>query len=189
MWLEFGVWTGRTIRLIAAFRTAHCRASKCQPEAARNSVYGFDWFRGLPTYWTNYHPKGRFDTGGRVPFKDGTDGVRWVVGLFNESLPAFLHEHPEPVTFVHIDCDLYASAAVVLRGLLRAGRLAPGVVLTFDEAINYPNYRDHEMQALYELSRESNRTLQVLGYAGGADLPSNPTRLRKGFTAAAFRLL
>ena len=189
LWLEFGVWTGRTIRLIASFRRAQCGERKCQPEATSNAVYGFDWFRGLPTYWTKYHPKGRFDTSGHVPFADGTDGVRWVVGLFNESLPAFLQQHRQPVTFVHIDCDLYVSAAVVLSELLRAGRLARGVVLTFDEVVNYPEYRDHEMQALYELFRESNRTLQVIGYAGGADLPSNPIRLRKGYTAAAFRLL
>ena len=34
--------------------------------------------------------------------------IEWVVGWFNETLPGFLEKHPQNISFVHIDCDIYS---------------------------------------------------------------------------------
>ena len=190
MWLEFGVWRGFSIKRIAEYRQHHCgHRQHCAP-----SVFGFDWFRGLPTDWTRGHKKGRFDLNGTPPFPDNHLGIRWVNGLFNETLPSFLRHRPENATFVHIDSDLYSSASVALQSLLRAGRLAPGVVITFDELTSYPNYIEHEMRALWELYLSSGRPVELLGYAGVGRVPFEPDKRAhpstyKGLTAASVRLL
>ena len=58
--------------------------------------------------------------------------VRWVVGLYNVTLAPFLRAHRgEPVTFAHLDSDLYSSTRFVLDQL--APRLTARSVLVFDE--------------------------------------------------------
>ena len=74
--------------------------------------------------------------------------VRLVKGLFEDSLPAFLDEHPEPAAFINIDSDLYSSAKTVLE--LLEGRFQNGTILTFDELCDYPTYREHEIKAFAE---------------------------------------
>ena len=39
--------------------------------------------------------------------------------------------------------------------------IAPGCVLLFDDLINYPNYRDHEILALWEWLQNTGRKLEV----------------------------
>lgn len=39
--------------------------------------------------------------------------------------------------------------------------MAPGCVLLFDDLINYPDYRDHEIKALWEWLEETGRKLEV----------------------------
>ena len=56
--------------------------------------------------------QGEFSLEGRFP--DVRDNVVLVQGLFNESLPKFIKKHyktrnPVDVTYLHIDCDLYAG--------------------------------------------------------------------------------
>lgn len=185
MWLEFGVWTGYSIKRIAEFRQHHRK----QHTSAHASVFGFDWFHGLPTYWTQGHPKGRFDLNGVPPSLSKDLGIRWVNGLFNDTLPAFLRQRPQNASFVHVDSDLYASASVALQSLLRADRLSPGVVITFDELISYPDYIEHEMRALWELHVSSGRPVELLGYGGVGQPPFEPDKVYKGVTAASVRLL
>ena len=50
MWLEFGVHTGGTLRITAAWRAAHC-GSGSPP------VHGFDTFTGLPEDWDGQYKK------------------------------------------------------------------------------------------------------------------------------------
>ena len=63
---------------------------------------------------------------------------RLVPGWFAETIPEFLRENWEPIGFVNIDCDIYSSARTVLFGL--GERLRPGVILYFDELINYDTF-------------------------------------------------
>ncbi|OZM73246.1 hypothetical protein CFN78_10295 [Amycolatopsis antarctica] len=130
MALEFGVYRGETLRVIAGERTG--------------AVYGFDSFQGLPEDWRLDFPAGTFDVDG-LP---SVDGAELVVGWFAETLPGFLDAHQAPVDFLHVDGDLYSSARTVLD--LVGPRLRPGSVVVFDEFFNFPGWRDHEYRAWQE---------------------------------------
>ncbi|WP_436493169.1 class I SAM-dependent methyltransferase [Actinokineospora sp. HUAS TT18] len=129
--LEFGVYTGTTLKIIATARGGE-------------GVYGFDSFEGLPSDWRAGYPAGAFRTDG-LPEVPGAD---LVVGWFDDTLPAFLAEHPGPVDFLHVDGDLYSSAKTVLE--LVGPRLRVGSVIVFDEFFNYAGWRDHEFKAWLE---------------------------------------
>jgi hypothetical protein len=130
MALEFGVWTGTTLKIIAAARPGE--------------VYGFDSFAGLPESWRAGFPTGAF--GGAEPPQ--VSGAEIVVGLFAETLPSFLATHPGPVDLLHLDADLYSSTACVLEHV--GPRLHPGSVVVFDEFLNYPGWERHEARAWLE---------------------------------------
>lgn len=174
LWLEFGVWRGGSLSFIS-------KTSKRL--GRRRKVYGFDSFRGLPETWRTstgilgdswakrWVAKGAFDLGGEAPelFVD-TSAAAFVVGWFNESIPPFMAEETGPVSFVHVDSDLYSSAITALSAV--TPRLVSGAVIVFDELINYPGFRDGEIRALYEWLhspefRDSSLTgIQVVGYRG-----------------------
>ena len=152
LWLEFGVWKGETMRQIAEHRQ-------------HGHVYGFDSFRGLPEAWGSDHAMsaGAFDMQGRVPFPE-TKTIKWQPGWFNVTLPIFLNRaaiRHKPVRFIHIDCDLYSSTKCVFDEL--KDRLVPGVYLTFDELFNYPDYKEHEMRALWEMLRDRQSVYPTMG--------------------------
>ncbi|MEM7155529.1 MAG: TylF/MycF/NovP-related O-methyltransferase [Myxococcota bacterium] len=138
LWLEFGVYLGRTIRYMARRHPG--------------PLYGFDSFEGLPEAWEGGPrgdwPKGYFDLGGRVP-RLPESNVTLVKGWFHQTLPGFLREHPGPVALLHIDCDLYRSTQQVLDALV--SRLVPGSIILFDEFYNYPGFTEHEFRAFSEL--------------------------------------
>ena len=90
--MEFGVYRGKSLRAIA-----RC----CTQE-----VHGFDSFEGLPQDWSFFQKKGRFSLGGQAPHFDEPN-IRLHQGYFEQTLPLFLAQYPEPARFVHIDCDLY----------------------------------------------------------------------------------
>jgi hypothetical protein len=117
--LEFGVYLGRSFNEL-------CDA------AAPRLVYGFDSFRGLPDDWIlPSHRKGTFATGGRPCFRPRGNG-RLVVGMVEDTLPAFLVEQRRPpVAFCHFDLDLYRPTLNALHGL--ASHFVPGSVCLFDE--------------------------------------------------------
>ena len=130
MALEFGVYTGTTLKIIAAERDG--------------GVFGFDSFDGLPEDWRVGFASGTFgvDAPPEVP------GADLVVGLFDATLPGFLAAHPGPVDLLHIDADLYSSAVTVLEQV--GPRLRPGSVVVFDEFFNYPGWEAHEARAWAE---------------------------------------
>ena len=129
VWLEFGVFTGGTLNMTAEFRERFCG-----PESG--PVYGFDTFTGLPENWAGGFTEGAFSLNGEFPYV--RHNIELVKGLFSESLPSWMQAHREanggvfpPVTYLHIDCDLYAGAKDAL-SLLKE-HIAPGCVLVFDE--------------------------------------------------------
>lgn len=129
--LEFGVYSGRTLKIISAAR------------GGRN-VHGFDSFEGLPEAWRAGFPAGTFD----VEALPDVPGAELVVGWFDATLPGFLAAHPGPVTFLHLDADLYSSTRIVLD--LVGQRLQAGSVVVFDEYFNYPGWEAHEHRAWLE---------------------------------------
>ena len=136
MALEFGVHTGGTLKVITEARED-------------KNVFGFDSFAGLPEDWRDGFPAGHF----ALDEPPEVHGAELVVGRFEDTLPGFLEEHPEPVAFVHVDADLYSSARTVLTHL--GPRLGVGTVIVFDEFFGYPGWAEHEYRAWQEYVAES----------------------------------
>ena len=145
MALEFGVATGATLRIIA-------EGTPGRP------VHGFDVFTGLPEDWRTGFGAGSFAQA-QLP---EVDGVELVVGLFADTLPAFLTEHPGPVALLHLDADLYSAAVTVFD--LVGPRLVEGSVIVFDEYFNYPGWQDGEHKAWSEFVERTAAQFDYLGY-------------------------
>ncbi len=145
MALEFGVYSGRTLIVIAAAR-------------GNEQVFGFDSFQGLPEDWRSNIPAGTFKTG-HLP---DVPGAELVVGWFEDTLPDFLANHPDPLAFLHLDADLYSSTVTVLEHV--GPRLQPGSVIVFDEYFNYPGWEQHEHRAWQEFVAESAIEFRYVAY-------------------------
>ncbi|MFZ2177034.1 MAG: class I SAM-dependent methyltransferase [Rhodococcus sp. (in: high G+C Gram-positive bacteria)] len=147
MALEFGVASGTTLRIIVE-----------QLKDIEHEVFGFDVFSGLPQTWRTGFPAGEFAQD-KMP---DVRGATLVQGLFEDTLSGFLTKHPGPVSFVHLDADLYSSTKTVLD---RVGhRLVPGSVLVFDEFFNYPGWQQHEYRAWKEFVDRTGLGFEYLSY-------------------------
>lgn len=176
LWMEFGVYKGGSIGTIAS----------CNPY---ETIYGFDSFDGLPENWNTENPKGTFSLQGKPPprifrganvihgeqYQDWNDNIVLVKGLFEDTLPAFIAEHPGFVAFLHIDSDLYSSAKTIFKAL--TGKIRPGTVICFDDWCGYPECvdRDHEIKAFAEFLLETH-----LGYEA-ISFQTYPTCSQTGF--------
>jgi predicted O-methyltransferase YrrM len=148
-YLEFGVFTGGTIRFIAR-------------RIGKRTVHGFDSFEGLPEAWSGFNLAGKtFDRHGRMPRVPGN--VQLHRGFFDATLPKWLANNPGPIVFVHLDCDLYSSSKTVFE--LAASRLVPGTVILFDEYFNFPNWEQHEFKAFQEFVSEHDVKYTYLAFA------------------------
>lgn len=133
--LEFGVWQGKSIK-------------RCAEAFPQHHWFGFDSFEGFPD-------DGRVDW--QKPFKvielpDTPSNVTLVKGYFSETLDPFLVEHQDdPLAFINIDCDIYSSTVDIFAALEKHQKLKPGLVIYFDELINYSDYMWNESLALFEM--------------------------------------
>ncbi|MDW4549972.1 TylF/MycF/NovP-related O-methyltransferase [Defluviimonas sp. D31] len=145
--LEFGVWRGKSIQMCAA-------------RFPDQRWYGFDSFEGFPD-------DGRIDW--QKPFKviempDTPNNVTLVKGYFSDSLDPFLANTSGEVAFVNIDCDLYSSTVDIFSALEKHNRLKPGVVIYFDELINYADYMWNESLALFEMCERTGLGVEWICY-------------------------
>ena len=147
--LELGVASGVTLRFLSTLTSG--------------SVYGFDSFAGLPDDWQPSYPAGSFAQP-KLP-SNLPPNAHLVVGLFAETLPAFAAAHPEPIRFLHVDCDLYASTKIAFDTL--GDRLGPGAVIVFDEYLTYPGWREHEYRAFQEFIARTARRFEYIGWIPG----------------------
>ncbi|MCL4448037.1 MAG: class I SAM-dependent methyltransferase [Thermoplasmatales archaeon] len=133
LFLEFGVYKGSSLNFIAK-------------KINNETIYGFDSFEGLPTFWMDGFGIGTFKTDyQKLKFRSN---VKIVKGLFQETLPKFKVEHTQPISFVHIDSDLYESAKFVLTSL--KDQIVSGTVIVFDDFFNYSGWQDGEFRAFKE---------------------------------------
>lgn len=146
LFMEFGVWQGNWLRQMAAARDV--------------PFYGFDSFEGLPEDWSIYQA-GYFDLGGQLP--EMPPNVTLVKGWFDETLPGFLAAHPEPVSFMHLDCDLYTSSKVVLDLLEDRFRIGSEIVL--DDFMLEPGWQREEHRAFFEFIERTGWRFEYTGYA------------------------
>ncbi|MGE0667880.1 MAG: class I SAM-dependent methyltransferase [Sphingomonadales bacterium] len=146
--LEFGVCAGATINHIAARRDW--------------IVDGFDSFEGLPERWRDGYDKGRFATGAPPRVRAN---VRLHTGMFDRTIPAFLagpDAGQRPISFLHVDCDLYSSTRTIFD--LLGDRVVPGTIILFDEYFNYDGWQDGEFRAFQEFVAARGVAYEYLSY-------------------------
>ena len=144
-YLEFGVADGASLR-------SWCDINRHQG----SRFWGFDCFTGLPEDWNEKRPKGTFSQNG-IPPEIGDARVRFEVGLFQDTLPAFVNSYqPANSLVIHNDSDLYSSTLYTLTMLDRV--CIPDSVVIFDE------FSDalHEYRALIDYSGAYRRKFRVI---------------------------
>lgn len=154
MYIELGVCTGKTINFIAALNP-------------NKKIYGFDSFEGLPEDWIRgdfIMPKGTFAFKNPSILPPVLHNVSIFKGLFSNSLPAFIESIPPevPIAFLHVDSDIYSSAACAFKAL--GDRIVPGTIIVFDELYNYPGCEIHEWKAFQEFLDSRDFTAEYLAY-------------------------
>lgn len=131
---EFGVYKGNSIR----------RMARLSP---KTTFVGFDSFRGFPE-------DGRVDWRQDFSVIDQPKvppNVTLVPGWFEETVRPYFEASRVPLSMVHIDCDLYSSTKTVFDALGECGLLRQGLVLMFDELINYEGFLWNEMLAFHRM--------------------------------------
>jgi len=153
--LEFGVFSGKSLRGLAL--------------AFPNQRFtGFDSFEGLPEDWIrskgDVYKAGHFKLKSLPPMPPN---VTLVKGFFDDTLIPWLAENPGPISFLHIDCDLYGGARHVLTET--TDRLLDGAVIVFDELADwqesgvYTEWREGEWRALHEWLSETGFRFRIIG--------------------------
>ena len=143
---EFGVWKGKSINYIA--------------KKNAQKVHAFDSFEGLPETWLSTHKKGHFALK-NMPFFEKNVVIH--KGWFDDTLPQFVKEHTENISFLHIDCDLYSSTKTIFKWLDK--QIVEGTIIVFDEYFNYPFWEHHEYKAFQEFVNENNVKYEYLCYS------------------------
>jgi hypothetical protein len=155
--LEFGVYTGGSIRLMREHLPSNV------------DVFGFDSFHGLPEDWRDESgalagvcTRGFFSTDGMIP---SIPGVTFYSGLFTDTILEYL-TIAQPIALMHVDCDLYSSTHTVLGGV--GHLLVPGSIVVFDEWVynNDPRYNDHEQRAFHEWADACDREFELVPFVG-----------------------
>lgn len=143
LFLEFGVYKGRTLNLFA---------DRIAASGGSEPIYGFDAFEGLEESWSHAnHPAGQFNQNGKTP-KTRKNAIL-VKGWVQDTLEGFLESHPGTIAFMHLDMDTYSPTKYVLEEI--RNRCVSGTIILFDELYGYPNWREHEYKALREVYDES----------------------------------
>jgi hypothetical protein len=149
LFMEFGVWTGASINAIAA-------------RLPDKRIFGFDSFEGLKEDFPGTpFRKGSFGLGGMTP--KVLPNVTLVKGWFDETVPKFLLQHPEPIAYLHLDADTYETTALILDLLQR--RIRTGTVIVFDEYHGFPNWTNGEFKAWQEFLGKHNLSYRYLGFS------------------------
>lgn len=143
--LEFGVFSGRSINHIATL--------------TNETIYGFDSFEGLPERWRDGFGAGFFKVS-HLP--DVLPNVELIKGWFEETLPKFVREKSNFVSFLHVDCDLYSSTKTIFNYL--STQIGPGTVIVFDEYFNYPGWQEGEIKAFREFLAVTGLKYEYIGY-------------------------
>jgi hypothetical protein len=90
-----------------------------------------------------------------------------------------------PIALLHIDCDLYSSTKTIFE--LLSDRIVPGTVIVFDELVNYPAFKKHEVLAFYEFlagiigngSQKLNSNAGIIGNSNGEPSSSGKSKKRE----------
>jgi hypothetical protein len=142
---EFGVYRGECAYLLQAFMFGG------------RKLHLFDSFEGLPEDWTGKWTKGHFDVKGDIPQFD-PKVTEVYKGWFKDTVPAFAASLKAPLSYIHMDGDLYSSAMDVLIPLNE--KIVAGTIILFDEYVFKDSEDEH--RALMDWSKTYNRTFEYL---------------------------
>ncbi|HSW93025.1 MAG TPA: TylF/MycF/NovP-related O-methyltransferase [Gammaproteobacteria bacterium] len=155
VYIEMGVGSGKSINFIANLNP-------------RKEIYGFDSFEGLPDDWNtrkDFHiPKGSFKLNKDLEYPPIVNNVRLMKGLFRDTLPIFknITLKEKPISFIHVDCDLYESAKDVFDFL--EGNIVSGTIIVFDEFYNYEGHENDEFRAFQEFLHQSGKKAEYIAF-------------------------
>ena len=154
--MEFGVHTGATINFLAAtFDT--------------ETWWGFDSFKGLPETWVRSNDGRRKSDRGEFALSKPPrveHNVELIVGLLKDTLPVWSDQFDGPISFMHIDSDLYSSCNTILHNL--NDKIVPGTVIVLDELCDwldqgvYERWQEGEWSAMNDWMHDRAREIQVL---------------------------
>ena len=146
--LDLGVYKGGSTRALARIFPQH-------------TIHGFDSFEGLPEDWAHVK-KGTFgELKGVLP--DMPDNVKLYKGWFNETLPQWITDHPNPaISLLRVDCDIYSSTKTIFDTL--GSFLTSGTWICFDELIGYYGWQEHEHKAFVEFIKRTGLKYKYVAY-------------------------
>lgn len=146
LWLEFGVYKGTTINYISKIKVD-------------KTIYGFDSFEGLPERWRGRIVQGTFALSKKPRVNKN---VKLIEGWFEDTLPSFCQDNSGPISFLHVDCDIYSSTKTVFDNLKT--RISKGTVIVFDEFFNYFGWEKGEYKAFMEFIESVDFKFRYIGY-------------------------
>jgi hypothetical protein len=153
--LEFGVFFGKTLTLLK------------NTLSDKFNLFGFDSFEGLPEDWLCFDgtvaghgvcTKNFFTTNGAIP---EIEGVKIYSGWFEDTIKEYL-KIAQPISLLHVDCDLYSSTKTVLYNL--NDYIKPDTIIVFDEWYynGDPNFNDHEQKCFFEWVKDFDREFELI---------------------------
>lgn len=145
-WAEFGVHTGGTARFFLDYLPTDTTFTL------------FDSFEGLPEAWDKNHPPGHFSC--EVP-KFSDKRVQIVKGWFDDTVARWARQQTAPLSFVHVDSDIYSSAKTILAECNNL--IVPDTIILFDEFFGYEGWQHHEYKAFREWKKLFKRECRYLG--------------------------
>lgn len=149
-YLEFGVFSGKTITFFSKYLT-------------KNKIYGFDSFEGLKEHWLGTKAtKGTFDLKKKIPILP--KNVIPIAGWIQDTLPPFLNEKKPKINFVHIDVDTYETTKFILD--LIKPHLSKGAIILFDELYNFEGWDVGEYKALTEVFAKNEYKFEAFAHNG-----------------------
>lgn len=157
---EFGVFRGQSARLLLSLMSAD------------RKLHLFDSFEGLPEDWKGDRQAGAFKLDEAEIPKFNPKRAPVYKGWFKDTVPGFASSMQAPLSFIHVDCDLYSSTIDVLFNINKL--IVPGTILLFDEYAMAKD--DGEHQALGEWAEKFDRQYQHLWRTDG---PQVCTRITK----------
>ena len=151
LFLEFGVMQGHSL---VDYRGAYMSNN------INADFYGFDSFEGLPEYWREGFPKGKFKVD-KLP--KVSQNVTLIKGWYDQTLEPFIKKNKGKALFLHIDCDLYSSTSTIFE--VFEDCIQTGTVIVFDEYFNFPEWRKEEHKAFIEFIEKKDFDYKYIGYS------------------------
>ena len=147
--LEFGVYKGESINYFSNNKKDL-------------TWYGFDSFYGLQEDWKGgFYAKNHFSLEGKKP--EVNKNVILINGWFKNTLPIFLKNNKEKISFIHIDCDTYQSTKDVFDNI-KFDRFENNSIILFDEYMGYINWKNHEFKAWQEYVKDNNVNYKYVAF-------------------------